>query len=66
MTFFVDADIVSGEASALPPGSHCKSLAWSKDGTRLLAGVNSNALLVMKYPDDNRYLLYSAPGIKMY
>ncbi|CAM9721568.1 unnamed protein product [Ectocarpus sp. 4 AP-2014] len=38
----------------LPRGSHCKSLAWSKDGTRLLTGLNTNVLLLLEYPADDR------------
>ncbi|CAN0363810.1 unnamed protein product, partial [Ectocarpus sp. 8 AP-2014] len=49
----------SGTGSArtsppLPRGSHCKSLVWSKDGTRLLAGLNTNVLLLLEYPVDDR------------
>lgn len=38
----------------LPRGSHCKSLVWSKDGTRLLVGLNTNVLLLLEYPADDR------------
>ncbi|CAM9635048.1 unnamed protein product [Ectocarpus sp. 6 AP-2014] len=38
----------------LPRGSHCKSLVWSKDGTRLLTGLNTNVLLLLEYPADDR------------
>ncbi|CAN0392359.1 unnamed protein product, partial [Ectocarpus sp. 12 AP-2014] len=38
----------------LPRGSHSKSLVWSKDGTRLLAGLNTNVLLLLEYPADDR------------
>lgn len=51
------ADIGSVRPLPLPHGSYCKSLAWSKDGERLLAGANTNALVVLKYPADDRYSL---------
>lgn len=38
----------------LAVGTHCKSLVWSSDGKRLLAGVSTNALLVVEYPPDDR------------
>lgn len=40
--------------TSLPRGSHGKSLVWSKDGKRLLTGVNSNVLLLLEYPGDDR------------
>lgn len=50
------AGVGSAKPLALPHGSYCKSLVWSKDGERLLAGANANALLLLKYPADDRYM----------
>eukprot|EP00752_Nemacystus_decipiens_P018632 g16706.t1 len=48
-------DHVSPKRSAfLPRGSHGKSLVWSKDGKRLLTGVNTNILLLLEYPGEDR------------
>lgn len=49
------ADIGFAGALPLPHGSYCRSLTWSKNGERLLAGANTNALMVLKYPADDRY-----------
>lgn len=49
------ADSVSRERPlSLPRGSHGKSLVWSKDGKRLLTGVNTNVLLLLEYPGEDR------------
>lgn len=44
----------SSSCLSLPVGTHCKSLVWSWDGKRLLAGVSTNIVLLVEYSPDDR------------